>query len=145
MFPFDDVIMIVIVDGVSVSGCRESTDGISLISGLCDIYHIQWMSITVQIVCNLAPAFAASTTVCGVLDDFLDSYYYHIIITTSKKIMQKDDRIDYTPKPSLSTYHIGGLMHERRNSIANALELRLSCTKPSICKRFPRLLWENMG
>ena len=27
---------------------------------------------------------------------------------------------------------IDGLVQERRNSIANALELRLSCTKPSI-------------
>ena len=28
---------------------------------------------------------------------------------------------------------IDGLMYERRNSIANALELRLSCTKPLVC------------
>ena len=28
--------------------------------------------------------------------------------------------------------HFGGLMQERRNSIANALELRLSYTNPSI-------------
>ena len=28
--------------------------------------------------------------------------------------------------------HIGGLVQERRNSIANALELRLSCSNPSI-------------
>ena len=28
--------------------------------------------------------------------------------------------------------HTNGLVQERRNSIANALELRLSCTKPSI-------------
>ena len=27
--------------------------------------------------------------------------------------------------------HIDGLMQERRNSIANAMELRLSCTNPS--------------
>ena len=31
------------------------------------------------------------------------------------------------------TVHIDGLVQERRNSIANALELRLSCTNPSIC------------
>ena len=31
-----------------------------------------------------------------------------------------------------SWYHINGLMPERCNSIANTLELRLSCTKPSI-------------
>ena len=30
--------------------------------------------------------------------------------------------------------HIDGLMQERRNSIANALELQLSYTNPSICK-----------
>ena len=29
--------------------------------------------------------------------------------------------------------HINGLVQERRNSIANAQKLRLSCTKPSIC------------
>ena len=29
--------------------------------------------------------------------------------------------------------HIDGLMQERRNPIANTLELRLSCTNPSIC------------
>ena len=31
--------------------------------------------------------------------------------------------------------HIDGLMQERRNSIANALELRLSCTNPSRCAK----------
>ena len=35
-------------------------------------------------------------------------------------------------KTRQSHNHRDGLMHERRNSIANALELRLSCTKPSI-------------
>ena len=29
--------------------------------------------------------------------------------------------------------HFDGLVHERRNSIANTLELRFSCTNPSIC------------
>ena len=33
-------------------------------------------------------------------------------------------------------------MQERRNSIANALELRLSCTNPSICKVGP---WWNLS
>ena len=32
------------------------------------------------------------------------------------------------------TLDINGLVKERRNSIANALELRLSCTNPWICK-----------
>ena len=30
--------------------------------------------------------------------------------------------------------HIDGLVQERRNSIANALELRLPCTNPSKCQ-----------
>ena len=33
--------------------------------------------------------------------------------------------------------HFNGLVQERRNSIANALELRLSCTNPSIYVRYP--------
>ena len=32
-------------------------------------------------------------------------------------------------------YYIDGLVQERRNSIANALELCLSCTNPSICDK----------
>ena len=34
--------------------------------------------------------------------------------------------------------HIDDLVQERRNSIANAMELRLSCTNPLIC--WPELL-----
>ena len=34
----------------------------------------------------------------------------------------------------ISELHIDGLVQERRNSIANALELRLSCTNPSTYK-----------
>ena len=34
--------------------------------------------------------------------------------------------------------HIDGLVQERRNSIANALELRLSCTNPSIYNYNPK-------
>ena len=32
-----------------------------------------------------------------------------------------------------SIWHIDGLVHERHNSIANTLELHLSCTNPSTC------------
>ena len=32
--------------------------------------------------------------------------------------------------------HLDGLIQERCNSIANALELHLSCTNPSICDAF---------
>ena len=33
--------------------------------------------------------------------------------------------------------HIDGLVQEKRNSIANALELRLFCINPSICSSNP--------
>ena len=35
-------------------------------------------------------------------------------------------------KVFISSFHIDGFVQERRKSIANALELRISCTKPSI-------------
>ena len=35
-------------------------------------------------------------------------------------------------KPQAIVVHIDGLVQERRNSITDALELRLSCTNPSI-------------
>ena len=37
--------------------------------------------------------------------------------------------------------HIDGLVQERRNSIANALELRLYCTNPLICNKFVSWEW----
>ena len=48
-----------------------------------------------------------------------------------------------------SMHHIDGLMQERRNSIANALELRLSCNNPSILSELfimvcAELLWRNV-
>ena len=45
--------------------------------------------------------------------------------------MPKDYKYCYS---HLAIVHIDGLVQERRNSIANALELRLSCTDPSICE-----------
>ena len=42
------------------------------------------------------------------------------------------------PLPMLTYYQIDGSVQERRNSIANALELRLSCTNPSKC-----VLWRS--
>ena len=42
------------------------------------------------------------------------------------------------------TYYIDGLVQERRNSIANALELRLSCTNSSIYMHYKvSFCWES--
>ena len=40
----------------------------------------------------------------------------------------------------MHTDHADGLVQERRNAIANALELRLSCTNTSMC-RSKILIW----
>ena len=39
--------------------------------------------------------------------------------------------------------HVDGLAQERRNSIANALEFRLSCTNPSIWAFSPGTRWPD--
>ena len=43
----------------------------------------------------------------------------------------------------LKWWYINGLVQERRNSIANALEVRLSCTKPSIWELVQALTTPN--
>ena len=43
-------------------------------------------------------------------------------------VLQENEEL----KVKVSYLHIDGLMQERRNSVANGLELRLSCTNPSI-------------
>ena len=111
-----------------------STGGISLILWVLSYLGLQRKYFTIQIFGNIAPAFVANTTVVFMIL----SFYYH-----QQKIMLKMTAlITYQRHPFV---HIGGLMQERLNSIANALELRLSCTKPSICKRFPRLLCGQYG
>ena len=43
----------------------------------------------------------------------------------------------------MKMYNFDGLLQERCNSIANALELHLSCTYPSICPCGPKVMtWE---
>ena len=39
--------------------------------------------------------------------------------------------------------HLDGLVQERRNSSALAMELRLSCINPSICAHFSKTLAEH--
>ena len=51
----------------------------------------------------------------------------HMTYTSVEFIIQRGQKIGWYFLPS-----IDGLVQERRNSIANALELRLSCTNPSI-------------
>ena len=48
-----------------------------------------------------------------------------------QKILENTDKCQQMPE-SDSTLYLNGLVQERHNSIANALELRLSCTNPSI-------------
>ena len=50
----------------------------------------------------------------------------------SKPASKPQDFSDKNSVPSAGMFHFDGSVQERRNSIANALELRLSCTNPSI-------------
>ena len=50
----------------------------------------------------------------------------------------------YLFRAPISICHIDGLVQERHNSIANALELRLSCTNPSIWYTASSLLTFNL-
>ena len=60
-------------------------------------------------------------------------------------------KMKFCPQSSFSSYfgkkiciyHIGGLVQERRNSIANALELRVSWSYPSICKMYDTINISN--
>ena len=42
--------------------------------------------------------------------------------------------MDYALYYEQGNSHVNGLVQERRNSIAHALELRFSCTNPSMSK-----------
>ena len=86
---------------------------------------------------------------------------FHILIRISLKFLPKGP-IDYEsslvqviawcqtgdkplPEAMLTQFtnaYIDGSVQERRNSIANALELHLSCTNPSICRTKGR--WVNV-
>ena len=48
------------------------------------------------------------------------------------ELIYSDIFVKYISCLDIDWVYIDGLMQERRNSIANALELRLSCTNPSI-------------
>ena len=49
-----------------------------------------------------------------------------------RQISKKYSLVQLILKSDTGRFHIDGLVQERRNSIANALELRLSVTNPSI-------------
>ena len=47
----------------------------------------------------------------------------------------------FDPNAQVDATHIDGLVQERRNSSALAMELRLSCTNPSIC--YSSISWDT--
>ena len=64
----------------------------------------------------------------GEIGDRLLQYYTSNLIAEMKTITDVN-----------ISWHIDGLMQERRNSIANALELNLSSTNPLIYRMFQEL------
>ena len=59
---------------------------------------------------------------------------YGMLVNNAQLLAERDGR-DYTWVINL---YADELVQERRNSIAKALELRLSCTNPSMCGIFVR-------
>ena len=67
---------------------------------------------------------------CASYIRYLTVYLFYTIKRWSQllKMFPMEDR----DQPISHSHHINGLVQERRNSIANTLELHLSCTNPSI-------------
>ena len=66
----------------------------------------------------------------------LYSYNTRLYISHSPCLSSKskqDLQREFRPNVGQKKLHIDGFVQERCNSIANALELRLSCTNPSLC------------
>ena len=63
----------------------------------------------------------------------MDNILMQFICVKDNNLWYGDGLVSKTTSAMFMQYHIDGLMQEKRNSIANALELRLSCTNPSIC------------
>ena len=66
-----------------------------------------------------------------VFEDYESHDEYNQIYCERVLIKKSDNSVNF--EAFRITYHIDELLQKRRNSIANALELRLSRTKPSIC------------
>ena len=63
-----------------------------------------------------------------------DFNHWHLLENYRNEISFKSSRGQWVKdKWKIHPLHIDGLVQERCNSIANALELHLSCTNPSIC------------
>ena len=91
--------------------------------------------------CHVLPCMSRNTGQINPagLQSFKSMYYIHVILII------KWFWLDLTWIPTFPisavhltgkiVIHVDGLVQERRNSIANALELRLSCTSMNECKK----------
>ena len=64
--------------------------------------------------------------------------HFETVLPLPKRLMTVSCGLSEMGPPQ---YHIDGLVQERRNSITKALELRLSCTNPSISRWWRILLF----
>ena len=78
---------------------------------------------------------------------FFEKMYLVSVIPTYISKIWDDKNTTLWKKPIFKNEQQGyfhGLVHERCNSIANALELCLSCTNPSICSHIHILWWISL-
>ena len=59
--------------------------------------------------------------------------HWHNLLSNLESVLGNDiSHLENTYLSRISVVYIDGLVQERRNSIANAMELRLFCINPSI-------------
>ena len=61
----------------------------------------------------------------------------------ARKGLTKDSIFIFLNTMHPKVIHIDGLVQERRNSSATAMEFRLSCTNPLLCIQCKTVLWVN--
>ena len=121
MFPFDDVIMLHCYGAITGGKNDEKQTptkhnkarGICIIVRICCIFMSQYLY------------FAVSWNICNCLE-----------LSTSKIMFPLSDiaqliQTIFHCRDTLIIYVFDGFLQQRRNSIANAVELGLSCTNPS--------------
>ena len=104
------------------------------------IYHFEWRNVAAVISRSHKSRFSLLAVSCSKMfwpflyRSPMDSLKGPVIWSLVFLFWQPEQSVEQPVANSLRQHnaHIDGLVQERRNSIANALELRLFCTKPLI-------------
>ena len=113
---------------------------VSIISSVCD----QLLPVLVTEWPMLRQFFQYKNVLNTSQNAVIDEYSFTNAVSaqqqvTPKNLTRRMYSLDKVLPHNISIKHIDGLAQERRNSIANTLELRFSCSNPSISCYF--ILW----